>query len=447
MNAIVLVFLLVNTALLVLLPRRWAPLPLVLGACLMTVGYRVEVGGASFTVIRMLIAAGTIRIMIRGERPPGGMNGLDLLMVGWAFWALVSSRFHEDPSEGLVFRLGVVYDACGSYFLIRVFCQSLDDVARLIGMLAIALVPVALEMVYEKIAFHNLFSMFGGVPEIPQVREGRIRAFGPFTHPILAGTIGAVSLPLMAGIWKVNQKSAFAGVAACVTMVVAAASSGPLMSAMAAAGALLMWRWRDRIRIFRWLAIWGYIGLDFVMKEPAYYIMARIDLTGGSTGWHRGRLIESSIEHLSEWWLTGTDYTRHWMPTGVSWSPNHADITNHYLHYGVMGGLPLMFLFIGLLLQGFSFVGKMQREASSLSPESQYMVWALGASLFAHAVTCIAVSYFDQSVVFIYVTLGMIGSGYAVLSLAKAREAVAVVETENASVGLGSTGYKARSLR
>jgi len=149
------------------------------------------------------------------------------------------------------------------------------------------------------------------------------------------------------------------------------------------------------------------------MKVPAYYLLARIDLTGGSTGWHRARLIESAISHLNEWWFAGTDYTRHWMPTGVSWSPNHTDITNHYLMMGVLSGLPLLILFVLIIVRGFYCVGAVVNMDSGLSLKDRKMVWALGASLFAHAATCISVSYFDQTFVFLYLNLAIIGSIYS----------------------------------
>ena len=198
-----------------------------------------------------------------------------------------------------------------------------------------------------------------------------------------------------------------------MVMIFTSASSGPILSAIAAIAVLFMYHHRQRMRSVRWLLIVGYITLDLVMKDPAYYIMARIDLAGGSTGWHRARLIQSAIGHLPEWWLAGTDYTRHWMPTGVSWSANHTDITNHYLQMGVIGGLPLMLLFMAVLVKGFSFVGQTLRQMPQLSPHSQFMIWALGSSLFAHAVTFISVSYFDQSFLFLYLTLAAIGSAWS----------------------------------
>jgi hypothetical protein len=411
-NSIALSFVVLNALALLVLPRRWAPVPLLAGACYITLSQGINAGPFSFTVIRILAAVGFIRIIIRGERLPGGINRVDCLMLLWAIWLCASGALHT-ADVGLVFRLGMVYNACGFYFLLRVFCCSIQDVTRVCRAVAFLLAPVAVEMVYEHVAFHNLFSMFGGVSEVPQVRAGNIRASGPFAHPILAGTVGAVSLPLSIGIWRYHKMAACIGTVVCITIVLTSRSSGPFMSAVFSIGALLLWGQRNRMQLFRWAFVLLYIVLDLSMKVPAYYLIGRIDISGGSTGWHRARLIESSLEHLDEWWLAGTDYTRHWMPTGVTWHPNHTDITNHYLQMGVLGGLPLMFLFILILAAAFSFVGKTVRPASMASQSEKFLMWAAGSALFAHVATCISVSYFDQSVVFVYLTLGVIASAWA----------------------------------
>jgi hypothetical protein len=413
LNIISILFLVVNAGLLFWLPRRWAPMPLLIGACYMTLGQGIEVGPFHFPIIRILIAAGLGRVIIRGERMAGGMNSMDWLMLFWSAWALVSSFFHNDPASAFVSRLGLIFNTCGVYFLLRIFCQSIEDIKILVLITAVLLMPVAVEMLFEKATDHNVFSVFGGVSELSEIRDGRIRAQGPFAHSILAGTVGAVCLPLMVCLWQEHRKLAFAGIVACLSMIFASGSSGPIISAIAAIGALFMWRYRHQMRFVQWVAVLGYIALDIVMKAPAYYLLARIDLVGGSTGWHRAALIESAFTHLKEWWLAGTDYTLHWMPTGVPWSPDHTDITNHYLLLGVLGGLPLMFLFIAILAKGFSFVGQTLRQSSDFTAESKFMLWALGAALFVHAVTCISVSYFDQSFVFLYLTLACIGSAYS----------------------------------
>jgi hypothetical protein len=164
------------------------------------------------------------------------------------------------------------------------------------------------------------------------------------------------------------------------------------------------------MRRLRWAALFAIIGLAFVMKAPVYYLISKIDLTGSSTGWHRAALIEAAITHLNEWWIGGTDYTRHWMPTGVQWSANHTDITNHYIKMGVIGGLPLMLLFIAVLGKAFSAVGKLLAQHEDAPAQPRFLIWTLGSILFGHAVTMISVSYFDQSIIFLYLVLAAIGS-------------------------------------
>lgn len=217
-------------------------------------------------------------------------------------------------------------------------------------------------------------------------------------------------MPLMIGLFQQYRKTAVLGTLACFAIVFASASSGPIMTLFAGIGGVMMWHFRGRMRIFQSLAILSYAALDLIMNAPAYYIIARIDLTGSSTSWHRAALIEAAFAHLSEWWFAGTDYTRHWLSYGVSWSSAHADITNYYLKMGVWGGLPLMVLFISQLAIGFAYVGRTVKQVSVFYPQYGFMIWTIGVSLFAHSTAFISVSYFDQSFVFIYLTLALIAS-------------------------------------
>jgi hypothetical protein len=168
--------------------------------------------------------------------------------------------------------------------------------------------------------------------------------------------------------------------------------------------------------------------------------LARIDLTGSSTSYYRAALINSAISHLNEWWLGGTDYTRHWMPTGAAWSPDQADITNHYIKMGVVGGLPLMLLFVGILAVGFASVGKALSSNKNAPVEQQFLIWTLGSILFAHVATMVSVSYFDQSVVFLYLVLAAIGSIHTT-SLVKAPVKTPKVQFEHKIEAETSPGY------
>ena len=376
----------------------------------MTQGQIILLGPFHFSVIRILVLVGIIRVAFRREVPEGGLNGLDWLIIIWGLVALLTALFHNDPKEVFINRLGRACDAVGVYFILRCFCRGLADARILVTALAILLLPVAIEMVYEQIAHRNLFSVFGGVAEVPAFREGRFRSEGPFRHPILAGTLGAVSAPLFIGILRIAPFAAKIGIFSCLTMVVTSASSGPLLSLFVSIFGILLWKWRHLTKQLRIAAVALYIFLEIVMEAPAYFLIARADIVSGSTGWHRAAVIQSAIKHIEEWWMVGTDYTRHWMPTGASWSPDHTDITNHYIMIGVWGGLPLLIGFLICLWLAFKYVGEYVKNNTESAGYHRFFIWAFGASLFSYAVTFLSVSFFDQSSIFFYLELAVISS-------------------------------------
>lgn len=428
MNGFAILLLVLTAGALLTLPRRWAPFALLVGTCYMTGGQVIEVGPLSLTVVRLLIGVGLVRTLMRRELPFGRTGALDRLMVVWTAWLLASSVFHQPASAAFVYRLGLACDTLGIFLLGRCFCQSAEDVVRLCRTIAVLLVPVAVAMLVEVLTMRNPFHFLGGVPEAPSIRSGRVRAQGPFAHAILAGTVGAVSFPLMMGLLRHFPRSASVGIVACLTMVGASASSGPVMTLVAGVGGLSLWALRKQMRFVRWIAVLLYGLLMIVMNSPPYYLMSYIDLMGGSTGWHRAALIQSSIQHVQEWWIAGTDYTRHWMPTGVTWSLDHTDLTNHYIFLGVLGGLPLVVLFVAMLGRGFALIGDYLRSGEAPSLRDQRFFWALGSSLFAHVVTFIAVAYFDQSLVFLYLTLA---ATECTASRANVGESVASIRVSN----------------
>jgi hypothetical protein len=400
-------FTFINAVALMSLPRKLALLPLLIGCCYMTVSQRIDIGPITLTVIRILVAVGFVRILIRGESPIGGMNTMDKLMISWMVWLTLSSFLHPGGKMPLVFNLGQAFNIGGIYFLIRVFCSNREELASIIRFTAWLLVPIALEMLMEHATGKNMFSVFGANV---MMRDDKFRATGPFSHAILAGSVGAACVPLMVGIWRESRLTSLAGILACLTIVITSNSSGPVMSLIFGIAALCLWMRRQWLRYVLWGGVAVYLMLAMVMERPAYYILDSIDITGSSTGWHRARLIESSIDHLNEWWLAGTNYTRHWMPTGVSWSPDHCDITNYYLLMGVWGGLALTLLFISLIWKAFRYVGEMAGTDGGLGIETRFMAWCAGSALFAHTATCVSVAYFDQSYIFMFLCLAAISS-------------------------------------
>lgn len=408
MNVFGIIFTLVAAGMMLSVPRRWAPLPMIVAAGYVHFSQQLEIGPLHFTEIRILIAIGLLRVLFRGEGIAGGLNTLDRMVLLWALWEVASIVFHK--SSVFVFRLGETYTILGSYFLFRVFINDLEDIRHLFKMVCYTLAPLAVTMFIEKRIGQNPLSLIEFGPAGVAVTNGHYRAQGAFAHPILAGTVGGVCLPMAIYLWRQNRKAALVGLAATGGIVYASGSSGPIMTAFSAMGAVALWRFRAHLKKLRWLAAAMILALNCVMNDPVYFLMARIDVTGGSTGYFRAQLIRSSLEHFEEWWLAGTDVTRHWMATGQLGNTDHTDITNYYIQMAVWGGLPLVLLFVGVLITGFITIGRVLRRYEQAPVDDRLLLWTLGAILFSHATTFMSISYFDQTVVFLFLLLAAIGS-------------------------------------
>jgi hypothetical protein len=140
------------------------------------------------------------------------------------------------------------------------------------------------------------------------------------------------------------------------------------------------------------------------MKAPVWALIARINLTGGSSGYHRYQLIDQAIRRFSEWWLFGTKYQS-------TWGWDMWDSINWYVNEGTTGGVLTMLLFIGVLVVAFRKIGIARAAADEAGDYSgELFIWALGATLFANAVSFIGISYFDQSFVMWCATLVIVST-------------------------------------
>lgn len=392
-----------------MVPKHFVVFPLLLVTVYLGQCEPVEVGPVHFFATQILISLGLLRLLSSGAQLPGGLNGLDRVMLAWGAWLIGSSIFHS-PS-GFVARCGLVWIELGTYFLVRLSMRKMEHIERAFRGVCLLLIPVAVAMLFERFTGQNWFaSILSSDYEIASFRMGHYRAQGPFIHAIFAGTVGATCLPMALWHWQSNRWLAIAGLAATMMIVFACGSSGPWMALFGICCALAIWKIRWRLRALVWSLLLAAMACHLMMNDSVYFLLARIDITGGSTGWYRAVLIQQTIAHLDEWWIWGADYTRHWMPTGIPANENSSDITNHYVQMGVWGGLPLLVLFILALRSAFAGIGKALKQHEQADSRWQFMIWIIGAILFGHVINFVSIAYYDQSVVFLDFLLGVIGT-------------------------------------
>lgn len=392
------------------LPRRYAFVPIVIAGCYMTLGQALLVAGLHFYLLRVLILFGVTRILVRKELSSIKPNGVDGVLIA----SLVVSTFLfvlvDGTNTTLVGRLGGAYDAIGTYLLVRASIRSTDDALAVVRACALVTIPLAVPFVLESLSGRNAFAALGGVLPMSEIRNGHVRCQGAFRHPILAGTFGATAMPAFVGLWVSAKRSrviASLAIVSATIIVITSRSSGPISAFAVASAGLMLWPCRNKMRVIRWGMLLGLLVLAMVMNQPIWFLIARVsDLTGGG-GWYRSGLIDAAVRHFDEWWLVGTGYTAHWMATGASENANSADIVNEFVYQGVNGGMIAVVLFVWLIGKCFKTVGTAVRTQSYPSG-TKFAIWSMGCALVGHVASFFSVSYFDQIIIFWYLLLGMI---------------------------------------
>jgi hypothetical protein len=418
---------------LLLLPRKYIVVPLLLTSFFIPLSQQLVLGGLHFMTFRILLIFAWVRLLSSGPlgRSRFRLNSIDKAVILWALSSTFTFILLWGEWGAVVDRLGFLYNVFGLYFLFRLLCHDEDDVSRFIKVLAFVCGILAICMLNEQVTGRNLFSVFGGVPDITYVREGKLRSQGAFGHPILAGTFGATLLPLFVGLWWQGKSRpvAMLGMISSTVVTLTSASSTPLMAYVAGVGALCFWPFRRNMWLFRWGTVLLLVALHLVMKAPVWALIGRVDLVGGSSSSHRYELIDQSIRHFSEWWLVGTRNVS-------SWGFEMGDTSNQYVDIGVTGGIFTLILFISIIVHGFKTIG-VTRRAVAGNRHAERRVWALGAALFSNVVAYIGIVYWDQTMIEWYALLAMIVAAAPVLNSSSSTQVQAptALETEPSPVG------------
>ena len=390
------------------LPRRNALLPFLVMACLVSPAQRLVIGGLDFNLMRMMVLIGWLRLGLRGEYTGLRLRTLDKLIFVWILTSAVAYVLLWGSLGAATNRLGRCYDFVGMYIYLRCVLRDWRDLQRLTDGVVWMSFPVLVFFMIEKSTGRNLFSALGGVPLMTEIREGRLRCQGAFPHSILAGCFWVGLLPLVAARWWTRPRSralTLASVVAIVMIIFSTSSSTPVggLGAVMLGGACFSLR--RHMRPIRWAVLATLIALHLVMKAPVWHLVARIDLAGGSTGWHRFLLIDQTVKHFSDWCLVG-------IKSSAGWGPNGGDVANQYVAEALGGGLLGLGLFIAVLTVAFRDVGRLRRRCAPQGAVRHAVVWALAVALFAHILMFIAVSmsYSPQNLLVLLLLLASVSS-------------------------------------
>jgi hypothetical protein len=81
----------------------------------------------------------------------------------------------------------------------------------------------------------------------------------------------------------------------------------------------------------------------------------------------------------------------------------------------VIGGLPLTICLLAILWLSMKTLGTGITAAKNRSEAEEFALWCVGATIFAHAITFLSISYFDQISMFFWGLLGGL-TGFLVIT-------------------------------
>lgn len=419
LNPFVLLLILIVGAIILFLPRRKVIMPFFAAAILIPMDQVLVVGGLHFPMLRLLALFGIVRLIwertsSRTRIFSGGINKIDRAVILFAISAAVAGILLFREWGAVIFQFGEIYTTFGLYFLFRFLIRDREDILRMIWTFALIAPFIASIMIWEVRTGNNPYAMLGGARASLYAnlleRDDRFRAMGCFGGPITAGTFGAILLPLFVLLGREQKKYrtiAGVGIASTAVIILTSNSSTPILAYVGGLSALCLWPLRSWMRALRWGIVFTLACIHMAWKHPVWYLIAKVDVSGGSSSWHRFALIDQCVRHFGDWWLVGVKSTAEW-----GW--DMWDTANQYVGTCDSSGLLPFILFIAIIVYGFKYLGSARKRASN--NKDRLFFWSLGACLFANVVSFFGISYWDQTQVVWYGLLAAISAGVAVHS-------------------------------
>lgn len=380
---------------LLVLKRQHILVPVLLMLCFVAPAQRILFAGIDLSFLRIAAIVLVLVSLARGWIGTVRWNWLDAAVVAFALLT-VPAALLRGSSGALGGVLGKAGDLAASYVAARAIIRDRATWVVLIRTLFLISIPVSIFFVVEKTTGRNMFSIFGGVPEVTAIRDGKLRAQGAFAHPILAGSWWAICVPLFLSARYFDPSPIFRraipilGTSCAVLLLVMTASSTPLGALLVGGMAWFAYAYRRTV----WDMRWGILAVAFVLHMLAEsglhgLFLARLSFVSGSTGYHRYLLIDAAINRVPEWFLFGVNSTWHW---GIGLD----DVCCQYVAACVSGGITVFILLMIIVVNSITIPWRYAMQASD--EVSRRLAWGVMAAMATNAAAFIAVTYFGQIV-------------------------------------------------
>jgi hypothetical protein len=379
----------------------------------------VQIGTVNFMAARIVAIVLLMKFLFNGQLQKNFIpNNLDkwvifssaiALFIPLIAWEIPKMKVLQNCS-------GTLTDSFLAYLLARICINNKSAITTALKWIGVILIPLAILGVVESVtgwlpyrAFQQYCPWNQEVVNNIGSRLGLQRAFGPFGHAIMFGTVFALFLPLFfwlryeRGYWR---RFAYLLCVAAILGVFSSMSSGPFMSLIIIAVCLVLEHFKQWVKPLIISVILLCVIIGVISNRTFYHVLLTYINPIGGTSWHRAKLIDLAIENFGKWWFLG------YRGQDPGWGPqlgnNWTDITNEYIAWGVQYGILGVIALCGVLIAGMRMVVSLHRSVKS--PELKSLYWAMGSILVMLIITFNTCTFFSQTLSLFYCVLGIIGS-------------------------------------
>jgi hypothetical protein len=381
----------------------------------------VTVGTVDFTAHRIIILAIFSKLFLLTSLP-GRFKfvWLDRLVIIYFIAQIVSNSFVDSMIKLLENRAGLAFDTVLPYFAVRMIIKNKKQYLTMLKGILIVVAPLAIVGFYQCLTGYNpagfLIEYHGwsdlrSEGYVALTRKGFFRANVTFNISILFGLVFAMFGPVCAGLLGIEKRYRKLYWVALFLMgigVFSSMSSGPMLAALLAIVFISCYRYRRYWKVITAVVVLMCGSVEIISNRHFYDVLGSYTIVPG-TAWYRSRLIEVALFEggMSGHWLTGFGYD-----VDPGWCRNidgrsRTDVVNHYLlvlcRFGLVGFLPFLAMNIVAIKQ---LVGTYK---ASVLRSDKWLIWCLGAGLFALAGAFMTICVFGPPNSVYYLMIGFVG--------------------------------------
>ena len=260
------------------------------------------------------------------QAKPIQLMASDSLMLADGLWQIGVFMYHEGEGPGLQYGGSLALESFASYFVVRIYVTTLEQLKASVNVLVFCVLVVgalaAMESISHQLFVHAFLLQLTGYDIGPnfEIRNGLMRAFSTFDHPILYGSFCACTVALA---WATTKRTGPATFKVVLIVVVTyfGMSSAPLLCCGVQIG-LLVWERMSRgipkrATLTVSAIVVGLLAVGMVSNRSPFAIIATGFTLDPWTGFYRLLIWQHGLENVARSPLFGIglgDWTREfWM--------------------------------------------------------------------------------------------------------------------------------------